>query len=235
MSDYDKYLDAVKEQIQLNNEWSAKQAQQQMDFQERMSNTSHQREMFDLQAAGLNPVLTANQGASTPSGAMAQNNDGVSAYASILAKVLDTENANARAAMYAAASGRGSVSSGLGYSDINGILSLFGLGLPNSAIRAAEKVKELASGLDNKYFTAENGINYSAIWNDAKQFVNDAINGIKTNVSNGATFKTSSASKSNSYAFDLTNPGKVIPIPEKEGIISKVYNAIKNGISKLLK
>lgn len=50
---------------------SAKQAQAQMDFQERMSNTSYQRATKDMISAGLNPLLAYTQGgASTPSGAM---------------------------------------------------------------------------------------------------------------------------------------------------------------------
>lgn len=59
------------------NKATARLTQYQSEFQRDMSNTAHQREVADMRAAGLNPILSATggPGASTPSGSSATMQD----------------------------------------------------------------------------------------------------------------------------------------------------------------
>uniref|UniRef100_A0AAU8ATP3 DNA pilot protein n=1 Tax=Dulem virus 151 TaxID=3145628 RepID=A0AAU8ATP3_9VIRU len=92
---FNRYMQFVLDNTEKNNTWSAKQAELQRDWQvqqnkvamdynaqeaaknrdwqQMMSNTAHQREIADLKAAGLNPVLSASggNGAAVTSGATA--------------------------------------------------------------------------------------------------------------------------------------------------------------------
>jgi hypothetical protein len=88
------------------NQATAKSVGNQIAFQREMSNTAHQRQVADLRAAGLNPILSVNRGASTPSGAhyVAQNElgaavQGYNTYSQAQASQASAKASTAQAAL----------------------------------------------------------------------------------------------------------------------------------------
>lgn len=85
-----KYANSAAKAQTANNRFNAQQAQLERDWSHQMSATAHQREVADLKAAGINPVLSAySGGAAAYSGSAATADNGLTgAYATLASNAL---------------------------------------------------------------------------------------------------------------------------------------------------
>lgn len=209
----EKQRDWSAEQSANAMRFNAEEAAKNRDWQKMMSNTAHQREIADLRAAGLNPVLSAmnGNGAAVTSGATASGVVGsgskadadtsssgaiVNLLGSILAAQTAIQNANLNARTQEAVADKYNAMSQI-VAQINAAAGIQQAGIHAGATRyAADKSSEATRyASDNAYA----GTQYAAD-HTKTGLLSDAVTGFL----NGLTGDTGSGKSVGDYASDVS-------------------------------
>lgn len=200
------------EMNEANNSANAQLAYENRMWQQQMSNTAHQREVSDLKAAGLNPILSATGGggASTPSGSVATMQashvedvlgKGVSTALQAANLKKDTEMAESQKALNAS-----SVQTQQSQQDLN---TSSAMKTRQDAIKTAQSnnINEPAVALMRDAAVQQASADLKKATMDNKMATYDAINNRVQN-----TLDTANSAKSLMNPFGgLLGPGKNIP------------------------